>query len=103
MLNYELACALKDAGFVTNTTVWYDFGCDRETVQITCPTLSELIEACGEDNTIRLQAYWNKNDKEWQADTCGNFSLWDISQHKAEVGSTPEIAVARLWLALNKK
>ena len=63
------------------------------------PTLSELIEACGDE--IRLQSYWSENDLMWQADNSYNFYVKE--NQVAEVGSTPEEAVANLWLELNKK
>ena len=55
---------------------------------INIPTLSELIEECGVP--IRL---WGHKDS-WGVDT--------LDGTKAE-GETPKIAVANLYLALNKK
>lgn len=54
------------------------------------PTLSELIEACGDDFDEL-----DRNDKQ----------SWVAENHKkgwAFVGYTPEEAVAKLWLKLNK-
>jgi hypothetical protein len=111
-MTYELAKQLKDAGFVVG-----DFGgvrCihtgdkyPRMTASITCsdasgqqdgthcervyfPTLYELIEACSDD----FYSLWRSQTGEWRAaksDDEPNFSN----------GSTPEEAVARLWLSLH--
>lgn len=103
-MNYELAKELKEAGFPTKHYVGsrfylnespnlvvseapmggeYHFR-DNETY---IPTLSELIEACAE----RFVGLINRHD--WLA----------ISDDGHENGSTPEEAVARLWLALHAK
>ena len=60
------------------------------------PTLSELIEACGEDNKPTIRPW---NIFEWQA-SVPHKTLRKITQG---VGKTPEEAVANLWLELNKK
>lgn len=123
-MNYELAKKLKDAGFPqTGQRPWFcgghvyygdgeGFELCKETEPIITtdhycessglvaefvyeiPTLSELIEACGE-NFYSL--YRHQKDK-WQAHSTGD--LWDI---EIAHGPTPEEAVANLWLALNKK
>ena len=108
-MNYELAKELKEAGFPQNDT-WDGslFLCQHSQpksrdeaaahilVADKCklakvPTLSELIEACG----IR---FWRitfvDTSMEWTA---------EASFPSLEIGKTPEEAVARLWLALNKK
>jgi len=92
-MDYGLMDELKEAGFPQEGSgfvyprspnvadgYWYQ------------PTLSELIEACGEGFH-----YLNRNiqsaGRAWFAG--GERVTFD--------GSTPEEAVARLWLALNKK
>jgi len=98
-MTYELAKELKDAGFPLGCR-----GCrvcldgpaqtGKEclmTLDCTChlPTLSELIEACGEV-TFNLK---HDPPSAWVA--------WvgsDVNDMRA--GFTPEEAVARLWLAL---
>lgn len=96
MINYELAKKLRDAGFR------FEFG--NEVVLDTFPsntsferhpTLSELIEACegGEFELKRGVLTDNKND--WSAGI--NYKT------NRTFGSTPEEAVANLWLALNSK
>lgn len=59
---------------------------------VVVPTLSELIEACG-DNKPAISP-WNVFD--WQA-SVPHFKKRQLIQG---VGSSPEIAVANLWLAL---
>lgn len=123
-MNFELIKELRKAGFplkksgeskkkdvsgqtdLVRTYEEYDF-----------PTLSELIEACAEillkRNTDEvehsLQVYYNldSDDKskirEWGAGyeqtEDGRETLINRSNY---FGKTPEEAVARLWLALNK-
>lgn len=76
------------------------------------PTLSELIEACG-DGFLGLTKLNKDEDPDipeggWIADTRSEECNCDYkpephSNWKSEFGKTPEEAVARLYLALNKK
>ena len=93
-MNTEPEKELKDAGFPHER-------CNTERVYCEdpahFPTLSELIEACG-DKFQRLETpiKATKREKTW----------WYAHSTEPEdftVGDTPEEAVARLWLALNKK
>lgn len=93
-MNYELAKQLKDAGFPQRqrkgTFPW------KLTKKEDCyvPTLSELIEACGDDlEEIKQMKESDLVSYKWEAYTNGYYV----------VGSTPEEAVANLWIALNKK
>lgn len=82
-MTYELALELKKAGFPQDP--------DRPAEDwITMPTLSELIEACGDrfDNLRRIYD--------------GSFAAESIGK-EPQGGDTPEEAVANLWLLLNKK
>ena len=101
MISYELAKELKDKGFpqpIPEQFALHDErvggkisfqGKDMEPVYI--PTLSELIEACGEGlNTL----YEFRG--EWEV---GKNRHGDIEEPKG-IGSSPEEAVARLWLQL---
>lgn len=96
-MNYELIKKLKDAGFVTkseNVVVSEDYceNCnDRHHEYI--PTLSELIEACG-DKFLNLY----KTGDKW---TC--VYPFEDERFDSCIGSTPEEAVANLWLALHDK
>lgn len=109
-MNYELAKELKDAGFRQGYWEgWDDHGggkwmqfdgknslYDHETgdsEELYVPTLSELIEAC-RMFTDRLCLEQHSND--WRA---GIY----VGPKQFASGSTPEEAVARLWLVLNKK
>lgn len=90
-MDYQLALKLKEAGFPQNgkDCNWI---IDEESPldEIYTPTLSELIEACGEE--FLSLAKFGK--------------IWEAFRHKElkpEVGNTPEEAVANLWLELNKK
>jgi len=98
-MNYELAKELKEAGFPQDghrRACPHGRGCNSDECAVSYPTLSELIEACGE---------------EFYSLTKNPLSpkLWDASRIKDSEGArrtilahTPEEAVARLWLALDK-
>ena len=95
-MTYEICKQLKDAGFPQN------FVEGRKAIVKSnnndyCfePTLSELIEACGDRfDKLELTQSLDGKTKEWEA--TGD-RYWN------GYGSTPEEAVAKLWLALNKK
>jgi hypothetical protein len=109
-MNYELAKQLKDAGFPQTFPDgrWYydnlkelcqsceDHG-DVHTDQThgIVPTLEELIEACGEEFGSVSLIVDDSSVKRWEC------QKWDGSDEYE--CSTPLEAVARLWLALNKK
>lgn len=105
-MNYELAKQLKDAGFPKIILV-----CDNTDIEHMCradmndcvmgslnnPTLSELIEACGDKfwslfRTNNALGNWEATDK--------NNNGW-INNIRV-FGNTPEESVAQLWLSLNK-
>lgn len=97
-ISYELAKELKEGGFPMKMTD-HEL-CAYQQTEIfdgVChhvPTLSELIEACGND--------FDHLEKDME------LSLWRARSWKGttpiiECGSTTEEAVARLWLFLNKK
>jgi hypothetical protein len=99
-MNYELAKELKDAGFPQGYGQyvgkdWKGGGNAQAAQQMGLsegayvPTLSELIEACGND----FLALSRLNGQ------------WTASAHNPRFdgdGSTPEEAAARLWLAIRK-
>lgn len=93
-MNHELAKKLKDAGFKSSK----NFGGEQKLLiyadeaEWMSPTLSELIEACGDRFFALYRQYPERN---YRADA------WK-GDEKA-LGSTPEEAVANLWLALNEK
>lgn len=86
-MTYELAGKLKDAGF-------HFEGC--------LPTLSELMEALI-DNHYELRNRCGYAGKRYAAEgviLIKNFS--EITRPET-YGATPEEALAKLWLVLNKK
>lgn len=99
-MTYDLVKELKDAGFPKELTVcsggrMCPLGMKKH---YDAPTLSELIEACG-DEFFALRRNFSAKD--------GKPFFWAETYHGttfAGVASpTPEEAVAMLWLALNKK
>lgn len=93
-MNYDLALKLKQAGFPQPEREPFDahkheagFVSDNDAY---IPTLSELIEACGESLTS-LGIQGGTNPVQWLA-----YSEPDL----AWACSTPEEAVANLWLSL---
>jgi len=99
-MNYELAKQLKDAGFPQRDADWYtsDGQWIPENEREYIPTLSELIEACGEHFYGLLRGVGDG----WQAGESWNYDFFDLNKTICD-GSTPEEAVAKLWLELNKK
>lgn len=104
-MNYELAKELKDAGYPqtvgggdeyhdpSKTNGGYAYG----------PTLFELIEACGaEFNMVNITANADQVNKKWHALAGYVMELSDALTNTHTFGATPEEAVARLWLALNR-
>lgn len=98
-MKYELAKQLKDAGFPfkdqrCQTCIEIHLSCDVEIL----PPLSELIEACGKAlegiNLDRDTGLWTANY--WFDFTKGK----DLN---IQPTGTPEEAVTKLWLALNKR
>lgn len=98
MITYELVKQLKDAGFTAkNCSLGIDCGCDCHN----SPTLSELIEACGYDNgkPLMYNLYWSTHILEGEHEIIDSWAC----NSGMSYGSTPEEAVARLWIELNKK
>lgn len=121
MINYELAKELQDAGYpqpFDKTTYRkhgsraYKFGIKGLKIipsptakqynqmmlvgldVVYIPSLEELIKECGDCGFALIIG-----KKDWEA---YSYYAEDDYQFK-EVGSTPEEAVAKLWLALNNK
>ncbi len=117
-MKYELAKELKDAGFPQGCLPFYCDECkkdqyndegidhcscflDAETheprdvfpTNTYIPTLSELIGACGAYKKSFTLQHRMGIKHGWQAQR----------SIKSKIYATPEEAVARLWLALNKK
>lgn len=108
MIKYELAKKLKDAGFPQDCNMRHyhpthgmsvgiphpDTLIDPEVVAL--PTLSELIEAV----LPKCSNFAMFCHSEW---TCGDYLAYQSDWLERVTGSTPEEAVANLWLELNKK
>jgi hypothetical protein len=90
-MTYELAKQLKDAAFQSET-----FVCGEKGEPWYAPTLSELIESCGE-KFGELSYFGESFTEPWFAG--GGESIYDDWEFE-KGGYTPEEAVARLWLAL---
>jgi hypothetical protein len=114
MLSYKLAKKLKDAGFPQLGNGWaltvidwnlYVHNITLHKKMMYCPTLSELIEACGEE-FIELE--YKNGSKDWVAR--GGCDLTGLEEEMkkgrlwkyAEWDKDRDIAVAKLWLKLNK-
>lgn len=106
MISYELAEKLKEAGFpmvLSDTDILYK--------QTKCPTLSELIEACGDGfgSLERCEEYEYlegklKNQKiVWIVESTKTLRDKYPGSFKEMILDTPEEAVANLWLKLNEK
>jgi hypothetical protein len=121
-MTYELAQQLKNAGFPRpeSDTGW---GRDVSKPDGYFPTLSELIEACMElmKPTEQFPTHYNffslypllnttqsgggkelGDIEEWGAGLEYGPSLDDIESRRNYFGKTPEEAVAKLWIELNK-
>ena len=104
-ITYELALELKKAGFpqkygVGNQMSYVDenntFGNLDSEEQCYVPLLEELIDACGEEFIgLFTRSYGGKVYK-WGAQS------WE-GEGTTSLGKTPLEAVAKLYIALNKK
>lgn len=86
----------------------YTSGYDNNLTLI--PTLSELIEACGEEfcKLIRYREGMNEEELKLLGKIFGDSKEFEgkwliIGYSSTAYGKTPEEAVARLYIALNKK
>jgi hypothetical protein len=106
-MNYELSKKLKDKGFPEPVH------CDCNYSQLNggyyAPSLSELIEACGE-KFESIERYMPEEKMPWRA-FMSDDAFEEYSKEYPcikeccgyEIGDTPEEAVARLWLSLQEK
>ena len=93
-MNKELAAELKNAGFPTSDFPYKEAIVDENGVW-TSPSLEELIEACGEGFTYLEDKVQEEGDDGWEA--------FSRKYGKYGYGDKPACAVAKLWLAINKK
>jgi len=90
-MTYELAKQLKDAGFPGGEDwAMKDNGSNLYYIA----TLSELIEACGDDFILLMHSTNLPENDAWV--------VWKKTGGMT-FGKTPEEAVAKLWLELNRK
>jgi hypothetical protein len=95
-MDHTLAKELKDAGFPQGGNGRWIIDPNlivvRRGDRAYIPTLEELIEACGDDFSAM-----NKYRDHWVA------AFGFAETYENATGAMPTEAVARLWLALNKK
>lgn len=123
MLSYELCKKLKEAGFpFQKVEDCKPTNGERIIIKHPCiafedgefywqPTLSELIEACGEHivlhgpGTVEVSEwYFVPSEINWTAFKQYFRKTDNVSIHQIDAkGLTPEEALANLWLELNKK
>lgn len=94
---YELAKELEDAGFPCERLEHIEE--EDGFMQRNCPTLPELIEACGK----RFYKLVYPNSRSYPTWRAFSYSPFGAKSIETAFYTTPEEAVARLWLALNKK
>lgn len=103
-MRYELALELKNVGFPNSSNwVWHDdYGYITHEASLEkemfkeVPALSELIEACGD----RFSSLTRSPRNTWYVAEVKNGSQVELVRDIE--CSTPEEAVAKLWLELNK-
>ncbi len=106
MVTYELAKQLKDSGYPQDPLRIYFqneiLNTPKDVEQLSYPTLSELIEACGENLwTIRQGSY--KGEDGWIVGQDTEGSLNPLDWKVFIFDPNLDVAVAKFWLALNKK
>jgi len=105
-MNYELALKLKEAGFPQKSSQksrLEEAGFVTLSDSVYIPSLSELIEACGDG----FDGLLKRENGLWEAGiTGGAIGYCYVDDNSSSIfgtGSTPEEAVAHLYLALNQK
>lgn len=111
-MTYELAKKLKDAGFPQEGSGFmlpflpsYNDGFTpvQRVEECYAPTLSELIEACGKDfYDLSLNQYRKENKWEVRYRLEKEIDGEPFYKYPKLEGSSPEEAVAELWLRLRK-
>ncbi len=102
MITYELAKSLKDAGFPMYQRAAPD-GMREEDCYLfdganyKIPTLEELIESCGNEEHMLLEHRNISGSRDWYVSFYTNHGMFH------GIGKTLIVAVARLWLVLNKE
>jgi len=99
-MTFELATQLEEAGFGCTAHCQYQMFDHPELGPVFrhVPTLSELIEACGDNfYELRKRGFGVPPEETWVSQT----SYGMVKEPEITCGKTPAEAVARLWLALN--
>ncbi len=96
-MNYELAKKLKDVGFRQNGTDLRENNFGGRDTYILYPTLSELIEVCG-DSFCSL----SKIEDTGYFSATGQKTYLASPLIRIDDCKSPEEAVANLWLKLNE-
>ena len=97
-MTYKLAKQLKEAGWPQGLTGISISG--NAWKECYSPGLSELIEACGD--RFRTLIYCGCKECKWNVHGDSEIDDWDDEMRLSFNGKTPEEAVAKLWLKLNK-
>jgi len=111
MLSYELCRKLKEAGFMLEKIVipsgssfidasYQELGCKIGDDHYFYPTLSELIEALHSKG--QFYSLYLDTPKTFRAHGAKTFKQIEANRHVVATGTTPEEAVAGLYLKLNK-
>ena len=96
-MNYKLALELKKAGFPQgdiSSLPQERYWSKEEVCYI--PTLSELIEACGKKVGFEMFEEFGEKDRNYKVAV--NYPKFEMAR-----GKTPEGAVAKLYIKLDKK
>lgn len=116
-MDHNLAKKLKDAGFPFDWERKCPF-CTQEGTHHDCPdpipTLSELMDVMqsrykyipgliNDAHFVLLKTFMNGNEKGYIACLEGDWESSEIESKYRFINSTPEEAVANLWLAINQK
>jgi hypothetical protein len=104
MISYELAKQLQDAGWPEGGKGSWAVPPDKIVLRsgdrAYVPTLSELIEACEREGYFNFELVHFR--KGWMAKIIENATNKTLDQATLiSEGASPELAVARLWLALH--
>ena len=112
-MNYKLAKQLKDAGFpqVFKDGVLENDWVNDKVESVYYPTLSQLIEACGDSIILHAPGTSDVNE-EWFVPSEDNWTAFKQGVNEKKYpdsfgtlqieGKTPEEAVAKLYIELNK-
>jgi len=103
-MNYKLAKQLKDAGFPKKTKIALELNLHRyfsmDANPISFPFLQELIKEIETKGSwfIALDPNRQKEEEKYVAVLGQYDGFWEYEEN----GNSPEEAVAKLWLKLNK-